>query len=234
VLFGRFGKFHQDYWVLRDVDFEVRRGQCLGIIGRNGAGKTTLLQLVCGITLPTQGKVSTVGKIAPVLALGAGFDNDLTGRENALVGGAILGVPRKEIYRRLDSIAEFAAIGDFFDRQVKFYSSGMVSRLAFSICAHTDADILIIDEVLAVGDEAFRDKCLRFIDDFRQRGTVLFVSHNLAHVASLSDRVMWIDGGHIRAMGDGPSVIDQYKKALVQEKDDANRFHIGQRAAATT
>jgi lipopolysaccharide transport system ATP-binding protein len=230
VLFGRYKKFYEDYWVLNDVTFDVGKGECIGIIGRNGAGKTTLLQLICGISQPTRGEISTKGKIAPVLALGAGFDGDLTGRENALVGGAILGLPRRDVESRLDAIAEFAAIGDFFDRQVKFYSSGMISRLAFSICAHVDSEILVIDEVLAVGDEAFRDKCLRFLQDFRRTGTILFVSHNLAHVASLCDRVLWIDGGQIRAIGSGASVIDKYKRALAREKDDASRFHLGPEA----
>jgi lipopolysaccharide transport system ATP-binding protein len=227
ILFGRYKKFYQDYWVLNDITFDVRRGECVGIIGRNGAGKTTLLQLICGISRPTGGVISTRGKIAPVLALGAGFDLDLTGRENALVGAAILGLSRRDAEARLESIAEFAAIGDFFDRHVKFYSSGMISRLAFAICAHVDSEILIIDEVLAVGDEAFRDKCLGFLEDFRCKGTILFVSHNLGHVASLCDRVLWIDGGQIRAIGDGTTVIDQYKSALAKEKDDSSRFHFG-------
>jgi homopolymeric O-antigen transport system ATP-binding protein len=225
VLFGRVRKYYKEFWVLRDIDLEIAKGDCLGIIGRNGAGKTTLLQLICGITQPTYGTVNTRGSIAPVLALGAGFDTELTGRENVLIGGAILGMRRQFIIDRLDSIADFAGIGEFLDRPVKFYSSGMYSRLAFAICAHADADILIIDEVLAVGDEAFQTKCLKFIEDYRQRGTILFVSHGLP--PGLCSRAIWIDRGYIRAAGDPQTVADQYHKALTTEKDDAERFHIG-------
>jgi lipopolysaccharide transport system ATP-binding protein len=227
VLFGRFRKFYREYWVLRDIDLELKRGDCLGIVGRNGAGKTTLLQMICGIIKPTCGTVSTKGKIAPVLALGAGFDNDLTGRENALIGGAVLGLKRSHILARLESIAEFAGIGEFFDRPVKFYSSGMYARLAFAICAHVDADILIIDEALAVGDEAFRDKCLEFLADFGRRGTILFVSHDLRMVNSFCNRAIWVDHGHLRAAGDPAKVVESYRSALTNEKDDAERFHIG-------
>jgi lipopolysaccharide transport system ATP-binding protein len=227
VLFGRVKKYYKEFWVLRDIDLEIARGECLGIIGRNGAGKTTLLQLICGITLPTYGKVDTRGSIAPVLALGAGFDPELTGRENVLIGGAILGMPRDVILTRLESIASFAGIGEFFDRPVKFYSSGMYSRLAFAICAHADAEILIIDEVLAVGDEAFQEKCMAFIADFRRRGTILFVSHGVEPITKLCNRAIWIDGGHIRANGNPQVVVDEYHKALLTEKDNAERFHIG-------
>ena len=225
VMFGRVKKYYKEFWVLRDIDLEITKGECLGIIGRNGAGKTTLLQLICGITQPTFGTVNTRGSIAPVLALGAGFDPELTGRENVLIGGAILGMRRQIIIDRLESIADFAGIGEFLDRPVKFYSSGLYSRLAFAICAHAEADILIIDEVLAVGDEGFQTKCLKFIEDFRRRGTVLFVSHGLP--PGLCSRAIWIDRGYIRAAGDPQTVADQYHKALTTEKDDAERFHIG-------
>jgi lipopolysaccharide transport system ATP-binding protein len=227
VLFGRFKKFYKEYWVLRDIDLELRRGECLGIVGRNGAGKTTLLQMICGIIKPTCGNVQTRGQIAPVLALGAGFDGDLTGRENALIGGAVLGLKRARILGRLDSIAEFAGIGDFFDRPVKFYSSGMSARLAFAICVHVDADILIIDEVLAVGDEAFRRKCLTFLAEFRRRGTILLASHDLGTVNSLCDRAIWVDHGRLRATGEPAFVANSYRTALLNETDDADRFHIG-------
>jgi lipopolysaccharide transport system ATP-binding protein len=227
VLLGRFKKYYNEFWVLRDVDFEITAGDCLGIIGRNGAGKTTLLQLICGITLPTYGEVRTRGSIAPVLALGAGFDPELTGRENVLIGGAILGMRRQLILDRLASIADFAGIGEFIDRPVKFYSSGMYSRLAFAICAHADADILIIDEVLAVGDEAFQAKCMKFIEDYRRRGTILFVSHGLGQVVDLCNRAIWVDDGQIRAVGDPKTVTEAYHRALLTEKDDAERFHIG-------
>lgn len=227
VLFGRFKKYYKDFWVLRDVNLEIARGECLGIIGRNGAGKTTLLQLICGITLPTQGHVNVRGTIAPVLALGSGFDPDLTGRENAIIGGAILGMRRRVVLERLPSIAEFAGIGEFFDRPVKFYSSGMYSRLAFAVCAQAQADILIVDEVLAVGDEAFQEKCTKFITDFRERGTILFVSHGMKHVVKLCNRAIWIDRGHIRSIGDPQTVVDAYHRSLATEEESTERFHIG-------
>jgi lipopolysaccharide transport system ATP-binding protein len=227
MLFGRLKKFYQDFWVLRDISFEVKKGECIGIVGRNGAGKTTLLQLICGITLPTHGEIATRGRIAPVLALGSAFDQDLTGRENVMVGGAVLGLKRSKILRSMKSIQEFSGIGEFFDRPVKFYSSGMTARLAFAICAHVDADILIIDEALAVGDEAFQSKCLKFIDDFRATGTVFFVSHSVAQVVKLCTRVIWIENGRIREIGDPKEITENYQKALLCEKDDAKRFHIG-------
>jgi lipopolysaccharide transport system ATP-binding protein len=227
MLFGRYKKFYKEYWVLHDVNFEIKRGECVGIIGRNGAGKTTLLQIICGITQPSQGEVSVRGRIAPVLALGAGFDGDLTGRENVLIGGAVLGLTRSKVAIKMDSIVEFSGLGEFIDRPVKFYSSGMFTRLAFSICAHIDADVLIIDEALAVGDEAFQGKCMRFIEEFRTHGTILFVSHALAQVAALCNRAVWIDRGRIREMGEAKTVTETYHQALLVEKDDANRFHIG-------
>lgn len=227
MLFGRFKKFYKDFWVLRDVSLEVRKGECIGIVGRNGSGKTTLLQMICGITLPTFGEITTRGRIAPVLALGSGFDQDLTGRENVLVGGAVLGLSRAKIIREMESIRQFSGIGEFFDRPVKFYSSGMYARLAFSICAHIDADILIVDEALSVGDEAFQAKCIKFIADFRDRGTVIFVSHSMPQVMKLCDRVIWIDNGHVREVGDAKTITENYQAALKNEKDSAKRFHIG-------
>lgn len=227
MLFGRVKKFYKDFWVLRDVSLDVMKGECIGIVGRNGSGKTTLLQMICGITLPTMGEITTHGRIAPVLALGSGFDQDLTGRENVLIGGAVLGLRRAKIIREMDSIREFSGIGEFFDRPVKFYSSGMYARLAFAICAHVDADILIIDEALSVGDEAFQSKCLKFIEDFRARGTILFVSHSMQQVEQLCNRAIWIDGGYVREMGDTGTVTENYQASLASEKDDVNRFHIG-------
>lgn len=227
MLFGRFKKFYQDFWVLRDISFEVKKGACVGIIGRNGAGKTTLLQLICGITPPTHGEIVTRGRIAPVLALGSAFDQDLTGRENVLVGGAVLGLKRAKILRKMNSIQEFSGVGEFFDRPVKFYSSGMTARLAFAICANVEADILVIDEALAVGDEAFQAKCLKFIDDFSAKGTVLFVSHGVAQVEKLCTQVIWIENGCIREIGEPKHVTQKYSQALLLEKDDAQRFHIG-------
>ena len=217
ALLGFWKKFYNQHWVLNDVSFEVRKGERIGIIGRNGAGKTTLLQIICGITTPTTGQVTVEGRIAPILALGAGFDGSLTGRENARIGGAILGLKRNEVERRLPAIAEFAGIGPFLDQQVKYYSTGMVARLAFAVCAHADADILIIDEALAVGDEAFQAKCERFVEEFARTGTILMVSHSLDYLRGLSDRLLWIDGGKVRAFGDPEAIIAEYRAAILGE-----------------
>lgn len=214
TLFGRWRKFYKEHWVLRDISFDVRRGECVGIIGRNGAGKTTLLQAICGITTPTHGKITIEGRIAPILALGAGFDYELTGQENALIGGAILGLKKAEILRRMDSIAAFADIGDFFYQPLKMYSSGMSARLAFAICAHVDADILIVDEALSVGDGSFTAKCDAFIKDFAARGTILLVSHGLGILEQLCDRVVWIHEGEVGAIGAPEDVLPQYRQMM--------------------
>ena len=214
ILFGRWRRFYHPHWVLRDISFEVRRGQCLGVIGRNGAGKTTLLQLICGISEPTHGSVKVHGRIAPILALGAGFDLELTGRENAMIGGAILGLRRTEIIARLDSIADFADIGEFFDQPMKMYSSGMSARLAFAVCAHADADILIVDEALSVGDTAFAHKCDNFIKDFAQRGTIVVVSHDLGTLEMLCDRLVWVENGHVRDFGAPAQILPAYRRSL--------------------
>lgn len=224
LLFGSFRRFYQEYWVLRDIDFDVERGELVGIIGRNGTGKTTLLRLLCGMTDPTRGELSVTGRIAPILALGAAFDMELSGRQNVLVGAAVLGLRRSEIFRRMPSIAEFAAIGPFLDQPVRLYSSGMRARLAFAICAHADADILIVDEALAVGDAAFRRRCLAFMQTFRRRGTLILVSHDMGQIKEMCDRAIWVDDGRIRANGDVAEVARLYELATEIEDDDGARF----------
>jgi lipopolysaccharide transport system ATP-binding protein len=214
ILFGRWKRFYHPHWVLRDVNFEVRRGECCGIIGRNGAGKTTLLQLICGISQATHGSIDVNGRIAPILALGAGFDLELTGRENAMIGGAILGLKRTEVAARLDSIAEFADIGEFFDQPMKMYSSGMSARLAFAVCAHADADILIVDEALSVGDQAFAAKCDAFIKNFAAHGTIVVVSHDLGTLGMLCDRLVWIENGEVREFGSPEQILPAYRRTL--------------------
>ena len=214
AIFGHWKQFYHQHWVLRDISFKVRRGERIGIVGRNGAGKTTLLQIICGITLPTHGKVQVNGRVAPILALGAGFDYELTGRENALIGGAILGMRRAAVEARLPEIAAFAGIGDFFYQPLKLYSSGMAARLAFAVCAHADADILIVDEALSVGDEAFVAKCDAFLKDFANRGTILVVSHDLETLQTICDRVIWIEDGVVRSMGAPKDVIARYREAI--------------------
>ena len=214
AIFGHWKQFYHQHWVLRDISLKVRRGESLGIIGRNGAGKTTLLQIICGITLPTLGSVQVKGRVAPILALGAGFDHELTGRENALIGGAILGLRRAAVEARLPQIAAFAGIGDFFYQPLKLYSSGMAARLAFAVCAHADADILIVDEALSVGDEAFSAKCDAFLEDFAKHGTILIVSHNLETVQTICDRVIWIEDGVVQSIGLPRDVIARYREAI--------------------
>jgi lipopolysaccharide transport system ATP-binding protein len=232
VAFGGFRRFYQEYWVLRDIGFEVARGECVGIIGHNGAGKTTLLQLLCGITQPTCGELEVNGRIAPILALGSGFMGEISGRENVLIAGAMLGLPRAELLRRMPAIGNFAGIGPFIDQPVRLYSSGMRSRLAFSICAHADADVLLIDEALAVGDAVFRQKCLRFMESFRRFGTLLVVSHEDDQIIAMCDRVIWIDDGHVRASGTTSEMLALYRSATRQDADDGSRFRFDSLAHA--
>lgn len=211
ILFGLWGKFYKEKWVLHDVTFDVAKGERVGIVGRNGAGKTTLLQILCGITRPTKGEFSVNGRIAPILALGSGFDGLLTGRENARIGGAILGLSKREVDARMDSIAAFADIGPFFEQPMRTYSMGMIARVAFAICAHADADVLLVDEALSVGDEVFQKKCEGFIAGFSNSGTILMVSHDLAFLRGLCDRVIWLDQGAVREEGDPAAVLDRYR-----------------------
>jgi lipopolysaccharide transport system ATP-binding protein len=213
-LFGRWKQFYHPHWVLRDISFEVKSGETWGIIGRNGTGKTTLLQLICGISKPTYGEIEVKGRIAPILALGAGFDQDLTGRENAMIGGAILGLRRKDILSKLDSIAAFADIGEFFNQPLRMYSSGMQARLAFAVCVHAEADILIVDEALSVGDATFTKKCDDYIRDFSSKGTILVVSHSLDTLEEMCDHVIWIDEGRVAACGEPSEVISAYRRAF--------------------
>jgi lipopolysaccharide transport system ATP-binding protein len=221
VLFGLWKKFYKEKWVLHDVNFNVGQGEHVGIIGRNGAGKTTLLQILCGITMPTKGTFEVKGRVAPILALGSAFDGLLTGRENARIGAAILGLSRKEVDARIESIAAFADIGPFFEQPMRTYSMGMVSRVAFAICAHADADVLIINEALSVGDAAFQRKCEAYIEDFARTGTILVVSHDLAFLEKLCDRVLWLENGVVREIGEPNRIIDDYIAAMQAEEDQA-------------
>jgi lipopolysaccharide transport system ATP-binding protein len=217
ILFGLWKKFYKEKWVLHDVNFSVASGECVGLIGRNGAGKTTLLQVLCGITRPTRGEFSVTGRIAPILALGSAFDGLLTGRENARIGAAILGLSRREVDACIEQIAEFADIGPAFEYPMRTYSSGMVARVAFAICAHVDADVLIVDEALSVGDENFQKKCENFIVKFARTRTTLIVSHSLDFLTELCDRVIWLEGGVVREDGDPKSVVHAYREAMAEE-----------------
>jgi lipopolysaccharide transport system ATP-binding protein len=232
ALGGRRRKHFNEFWALRDVNFEVRRGECLGVIGRNGSGKSTLLQIACGIVRPSAGSLEVNGRVAAMLELGAGFDPELSGRENVYVAATVLGLGTPEIRSRFDAIADFAGIGAFIDQPVKHYSSGMYARLAFAVCAHVDADILIVDEVLAVGDAAFVQKCMRFIRGFMERGTLLFVSHDTNMVVNLCTQAIWLDGGQLRQSGAPKEVVHHYLASLYEGRDIASRFGIGGRAFA--
>jgi len=188
--------YYQEFWALHDVSFEVRKGETVGVIGRNGAGKSTLLQLICGTLTPTIGSVQTRGRITALLELGSGFNPEFTGRENVFLNGAILGLSQDEISQRFDAIAAFADIGEFIEQPVKFYSSGMVVRLAFAVQAMVDPDILIVDEALAVGDERFQRKCFHRIEELKNNGTsILFVSHSAPQVVELCDRALLLEQG---------------------------------------
>ena len=222
-LLGRQPKqYFREFWALKDISFEVKRGETVGIIGRNGSGKSTLLQLICGTLNTTCGSIQTIGRIAALLELGSGFNPEFTGRENVYMNGALLGLSEGEIDQRFDSIEAFAEIGDFIDQPVKSYSSGMLVRLAFAVIAHVDADILIIDEALAVGDAFFTQKCFRFLRSFMNKGTVLFVSHDTSSIRSLCERVIWLDKGQMKAIGTAKDVSEMYLESLFEAQQDIN------------
>jgi ABC-type polysaccharide/polyol phosphate transport system ATPase subunit len=203
----------QDFWALKDVTFEVERSEALGIIGHNGAGKSTILKLLSNITTPTSGEITINGRLSALIEVGSGFHPELTGRENVYLSGSILGMRRREITEKLEQIVEFAGIKQFIDVPVKRYSSGMYVRLGFSIAAHLDPDVLLLDEVLAVGDAAFQAKCLQRITDLKHGGkTIVFVSHDLGAVERLCDRVLLVQRGQIVASGPAREVIAEYQR----------------------
>lgn len=201
---------------LKGVSFTVGRGETVGIIGQNGAGKSTLLQVVTGTITPTAGEVRVSGRVAALLELGAGFEPDFTGRENIMLNGTILGLSARELKDRTEAIIAFSELGPFIDRPVRTYSSGMFMRLAFSVAAHVDAELLIIDEALSVGDVRFTQKCLRFLKEFKERGSILFVSHDLSSVTGLCDRAIWLDHGLVRAEGSAIKICEQYVASLFE------------------
>jgi len=212
--------YFREFWALRDVSFEVQKGQTVGIIGRNGSGKSTLLQIICGTLTPSSGGVETSGRIAALLELGSGFNPEFTGRENVYLNAAVLGLTKAETDERYLDIVEFADIGAFIDQPVKMYSSGMMVRLAFAVIAHVDADILIIDEALAVGDAFFTQKCMRFLRNFMENGTVLFVSHDTAAVVSLCTHAILLKNGEVIASGDPKTVSEVYLGAVYESTQD--------------
>jgi len=209
--------YGREFWAQRDVSFEVRRGESVGIIGRNGSGKSTLLQIICGTLSPTCGSVEVQGRVAALLELGAGFNPEFSGRENVFMNAALLGLTAQQTQERFDRIAAFADIGAFMDQPVKTYSSGMFVRLAFAVIAHVDADILVIDEALAVGDALFTQKCMRFIRNFQSHGTLLFVSHDTSAVQNLCRRALWLSGGELRQDSTASEVTEAYLRYTLQE-----------------
>lgn len=211
----------KDFWALRDIDISIRAGETVGLIGHNGSGKSTLLKLIGGILDPSEGTIETRGRLAALLELGAGFHPDLTGRENVYLNAALLGLTREETDERFDDIVAFAEIGEFIDAQVKFYSSGMFVRLAFAVAVHTDPDILLVDEVLAVGDEAFQRKCLDKIREFRSQGVaIVLVTHALPTVEEFCTRAITLDHGRIVHDGDTHTAIREFRALMYGDADD--------------
>jgi len=225
MIFGERRKYHEEFLALQDINFDVKKGETVGIVGRNGSGKSTLLQIICGTVTPTTGSVEKQGRVSALLELGSGFNVEFTGRENVYLNGAILGLSKTEIDERFDHIAAFADIGDFIDGPVKHYSSGMFARLAFSVAIHVDPDILIVDEILAVGDAAFQRRCLAKFYEIREKGcTILFVSHDQYQVKSVCQRALYLDRGRQKLFGPAGRIIDQYvidtEKAIVAFQTD--------------
>ncbi len=203
--------YYQDFAAVKNVSFQVYKGEIFGIVGTNGSGKSTLLKMIAGVLTPTTGSIATYGKIAPLIELGAGFDAELTGRENIYLNGAVLGYSESFIDEHYDEIVEFAEIGDFIDMPLKNYSSGMVSRIAFSIATAVKPDILIADEILAVGDFKFQEKCMKRIRGLMENGaTILLVSHSIDQIRSMCDRAMWIEKGETKIIGNTKEVCDAY------------------------
>ena len=216
--FFRHQSSYHDFEAVKNASFEVPQGQMLGLIGRNGSGKSTLLKIVAGVYRPTAGRVEVTGTVAPLIELGAGFHHELTGRENILLNGLLMGYSKREMLEREQRIIDFAEIGDFIDAPVKQYSSGMYMRLAFSVATEVDPDILLIDEILAVGDAPFQQKCFERIQNFRRAGkTILFVSHAMNQVEEHCDRAILIDKGSIMADGPAHEVVEVYRSSMALE-----------------
>jgi ABC-type polysaccharide/polyol phosphate transport system ATPase subunit len=222
-LFHRGHSPSDEFWPLRDLSLTVNPGDCIGVIGPNGSGKSTLLKIITGILPPTYGDVVVRGRVSSLLELGAGFQPDLTGRENIYLNGSIYGLSRAEMSQRLDRIIDYAGLGDFIDTPVKHYSSGMYVRLGFAVAIHTNPDLLLVDEVLAVGDVHFQNRCMESIYSFRHRGgTLLLVSHDLGTIQSLCNRALWIDDGLVAAEGSPADVVMAYKQHMAELEEQMN------------
>jgi lipopolysaccharide transport system ATP-binding protein len=222
-------QFYREFWALKDVSFEIKKGETFGIVGRNGSGKSTLLQLICGTLNPTSGTIQTNGRIAALLELGSGFNPEFTGRENVYLNATVLGLSKEEIDERFDKIIEFADIGDFIEQPIKTYSSGMVVRLAFAVIAHVDANILVIDEALAVGDAFFTQKCMRFLRQFMKTGTAMFVSHDTGAVVNLCNKAVLLNQGKAVKSGLPKEICEYYLETLFETTQNngitSKKFH---------
>jgi lipopolysaccharide transport system ATP-binding protein len=202
---------HTKFQALKDISFDVKKGETFGIIGKNGAGKSTILGLIAGVLKPNTGRVTVNGRISPLLELGAGFHPELTGRENITLKGVLIGLTRSEVLKKIDEIIEFSELDNFIDQPVRIYSSGMLARLGFSIVANLDPEILLIDEILAVGDMDFQKKFLQRMDAFKKRGvTIIFVSHNLVSVENICDRLLWIENHSSKRLGETKDILNEY------------------------
>lgn len=227
-------QYFREFWALKDVSFEVKKGETVGIIGRNGSGKSTLLQMICGTLSPTSGSIQTNGRIAALLELGSGFNPEFTGRENVYMNASVLGLSKEEIDDKFADIAAFADIGEFIEQPVKTYSSGMLMRLAFAVIAHVDAEILIVDEALSVGDAVFVQKCNLFLRGFLQRGTLVFVSHSMQSVLELCDRAIWLVQGVTRMDGEAKEVVRHYSAFVHQQINADSPIRVETCALAAT
>lgn len=203
----------EDFWALSDVSFTINRGETIGIIGNNGSGKSTILKLIAGVMFPTKGTIEVKGRISPLIELGAGFHAELTGRENIYLNGVILGLTKKKIEERFSSIVEFSELSDFIDTPVKHYSSGMYMRLGFSVAVHTDPEILLIDEIFAVGDTSFQEKCFKKMEEFKENNvTIVFVTHDMSTVESFCEKAIFINKGQVENIGDAKQIVREYRK----------------------
>ena len=218
-------RYYKEFWALKDVSFKIKKGETVGIIGRNGSGKSTLLQMICGTLNPTGGEVKVHGRVAALLELGAGFNPEFSGVENVYMAASLYGLSKQEVDQRFDAIATFADIGDHIHQPVKTYSSGMYVRLAFAVIAHVDADILVIDEALAVGDAFFTQKCMRFLRNFMKHGTVLFVSHDTSSVRGLCNHAVWLEKGCIIQSGTPKDVCERYLEAFFEANQGRHNEH---------
>lgn len=225
---GAAGVEDSGFWALKDVSFTIRRGETIGIIGNNGAGKSTMLKLMAGISGPTRGRVNVNGRASSLIELGAGFNPELTGRENIYLNGAVLGMLRQEIDASLEEIISFARVGEFLDRPVKYYSSGMYARLGFAIAANADADIILTDEILAVGDAAFQRQCIQRFQELQRSATIVLVSHDLPKVKEVCSRVLWMNRGRLECDGDPELVVEAYLRSVQQER------HVGRNDSGVT